>query len=242
MNRQSKLFSGVITVFLAMSLALAGCGTLTAEPNPAPVPAPVAAAVPVAPEAVASPAAVSAAPTASEAVADAAPEKPGTEGIKVHGHWTIEVTNPDGTLAERREFENALWGSGGTLLASLISRQVTVNTWGIILTAPSLDLSPFLLADSSPTEGYITESNYTASCPCIFKNLTVDTPSSGTNAGKAVFSGNATAQRGGQINQVKTSVLWGSGYAGTFTYTTLSSALSLTTGQQINVTVVISFS
>jgi len=31
-----------------------------------------------------------------------------TEGIKVHGRWTIEVREPDGTVVERREFENAL--------------------------------------------------------------------------------------------------------------------------------------
>jgi hypothetical protein len=29
------------------------------------------------------------------------------EGIKVHGHWVIEVRNPDGKVATRREFENA---------------------------------------------------------------------------------------------------------------------------------------
>ena len=29
------------------------------------------------------------------------------EGIKVHGHWVVEISNPDGTLADRREFENA---------------------------------------------------------------------------------------------------------------------------------------
>ena len=30
------------------------------------------------------------------------------EGIKVHGHWTIEVRNPDGSLARHVEFENSL--------------------------------------------------------------------------------------------------------------------------------------
>jgi hypothetical protein len=31
-----------------------------------------------------------------------------SDGIKVHGHWTIEVRNPDGTLAKHSEFENSL--------------------------------------------------------------------------------------------------------------------------------------
>lgn len=30
------------------------------------------------------------------------------EGIKVHGHWTIEVRNPDGSMTRHLEFENAL--------------------------------------------------------------------------------------------------------------------------------------
>jgi hypothetical protein len=30
------------------------------------------------------------------------------EGIKVHGHWVLEIRNPDGSLASRKEFENSL--------------------------------------------------------------------------------------------------------------------------------------
>jgi len=29
------------------------------------------------------------------------------EGIKVHGHWVIDVKNPDGSLAGHRDFENS---------------------------------------------------------------------------------------------------------------------------------------
>lgn len=31
-----------------------------------------------------------------------------SEGIKVHGHWVIEVRNPDGSLVNRVEFENSI--------------------------------------------------------------------------------------------------------------------------------------
>lgn len=34
--------------------------------------------------------------------------KGANEGITVHGHWTIEVRNPDGSLARHVEFENSL--------------------------------------------------------------------------------------------------------------------------------------
>ncbi|HSP63214.1 MAG TPA: hypothetical protein VLQ90_09555, partial [Pyrinomonadaceae bacterium] len=38
------------------------------------------------------------------------------EGIKVHGHWTIDVRNPDGTLVTHREFENDLQADGAIVL------------------------------------------------------------------------------------------------------------------------------
>jgi hypothetical protein len=41
------------------------------------------------------------------------PKKSGGNGIKVHGHWVIDVRNPDGTLAEHRDFENSLTTGGG---------------------------------------------------------------------------------------------------------------------------------
>jgi len=34
-----------------------------------------------------------------------------SEGIKVHGDWTVEVTNPDGSLATRKQFANTLIGA-----------------------------------------------------------------------------------------------------------------------------------
>jgi hypothetical protein len=60
-----------------------------------------------------SPVVPAAAPTkAVPAVQPAAPAKrqPGGnhEGIHVHGHWTIEVRNPDGRLVSHTEFENSL--------------------------------------------------------------------------------------------------------------------------------------
>jgi len=36
------------------------------------------------------------------------------EGIKVHGHWVLEIKNPDGSLASRHEFENSLVPGGYT--------------------------------------------------------------------------------------------------------------------------------
>src|SRR5439155_9641455 len=53
-------------------------------------------------------------------------QKPG-DGIKVHGHWTIDVRNPDGALASHNEFENALEPGGASALSGLLGRSSTVN-------------------------------------------------------------------------------------------------------------------
>ena len=45
------------------------------------------------------------------------------EGITVHGHWIIEVKNPDGKLVSHTEFENALQPTGANALTGLLSGQ-----------------------------------------------------------------------------------------------------------------------
>ena len=63
------------------------------------------------------------------------------EGIKVHGHWVIEVRNPDGRLVQRRDFENSLTSVGAQNLP-LFPLAVTLgNSPQIVkvtITAPSL--------------------------------------------------------------------------------------------------------
>jgi hypothetical protein len=62
--------------------------------------------------------------------------RPGQEGIKVHGHWAIDVRNPDGTLVSHREFENALVGGavgGGAYLSNILARNLSVGRWEISL-------------------------------------------------------------------------------------------------------------
>jgi hypothetical protein len=65
------------------------------------------------------------------------------EGIKVHGHWTIEVRNPDGSLVKHVEFENSICPTqtvngatvpGGALtLSQLATGQASIGSWFIIL-------------------------------------------------------------------------------------------------------------
>lgn len=85
-----------------------------------------------------------------------APRGP-SEGIQVHGHWTIEVRNPDGKVVSHTEFENALspgfsfplptptFGTqsvqlpgGSAFLSALMTGQavMTPENWAILLEGP----------------------------------------------------------------------------------------------------------
>jgi hypothetical protein len=84
-----------------------------------------------------------------------APNTPGNQGIRVHGHWVLQVKNPDGTLGERREFDNSLVSStfslgminGGQLLTLLISGNAVAGDPGIAFITPNAVGMP-----TAPTE------------------------------------------------------------------------------------------
>lgn len=88
----------------------------------------------------------------------ASPAKGMNTGIKVHGHWVIDVKNPDGSLARHVEFENSLLtaigqvpnqfsgnsnGVGSQALVVLMSGVGTPLGWGIsLLSQNNGDVSP----------------------------------------------------------------------------------------------------
>lgn len=88
------------------------------------------------------------------------------EGIKVHGHWTIEVHNPDGSLVRHVEFENALdpgfqfpiqgqapipLPGGAAYLSAVLSGQAAAPSghWAILLVGPS-GLSNLISTNNAP--------------------------------------------------------------------------------------------
>jgi hypothetical protein len=76
-----------------------------------------------------------------------------SEGIKVHGHWMLEARNPDGTLASRKEFENALVtgvGSGSNALATVLAGGASVGGWYVELAAVCSPACPNLTIAQSP--------------------------------------------------------------------------------------------
>ena len=228
MKKQIRFWAGILAAALIiLTLILAGCGLAS------------------------SPAAAPAATSSALAAAVSSDKGPGQEGITVHGHWTIEVRNPDGSLAERREFENALVGGGDFALSALLSRNNSMGPWAITLTATSMDKSAFQDEDGEPWYGYIFENTYLVeTAPYDFKTLTV---SQTTSPNTVVLSGTATAQRNGNIDRVGTMLFLlnkslppSNDYSALdkhpFTGTTLADAVNLTAGQQVAITVVLSFS
>jgi hypothetical protein len=171
------------------------------------------------------------------------------EAIKVHGHWTIDVLNPDGNMVTHREFQNSLQPQGATSLAGLLSRNATTGLWSVVVGG---NPSPCRIGGNVPTECMISEptdpNGFSRS-----KNLTI-----GYSASTVTLSGTATAPSdgGGTVGAVQTflgrcsnSVAPGSLDSAClatgkveFSSTDLVAPVNVAAGQIIQVSVVFSFS
>jgi len=176
------------------------------------------------------------------------------EGIKVHGHWTIEVRNPDGKLVTHREFENSLAGGQGSFaLSTVLARINFVGLWQINLGGP---------ASGGPCPGsvnngdcMIQENASPLSGSGLFNGLSVTAPTGANGFNVLQLSGTATAGTG-QITRVQTFVntcpsgtascapaTTGGGVTAGFNFTGAAIApINVSSGQTVAVTVVISFS
>ena len=180
-------------------------------------------------------------------------------GIKVHGHWTLEVRDPDGSLVRHVEFENSLVGSTGSyLLAGLLTGTYSssAQTWSITISG-----SPNLCSFNNGPSFCLIESPSFCTGPCqsnAFNTLSVTSPSNSSNTGDIVkLTGSALAAFAGQINYVETddipctstvapqSCTWSSsgqvGYQFTSAPNFTGSPVAVAAGQTIQVTVAISF-
>jgi hypothetical protein len=146
-------------------------------------------------------------------------ESTGKNGLKIHGHWVIEVRHKDGTVAERREFENSYIGNGfmGFLLGGT---EVDVDT-GILFYSANNGTGSFCNGASgnecaifaSLTAGHGAVDNQVFShCPTIatgpscFTGLTSTLTTSNGAYNSWVLSANITAQGSGTFDTVGTSV------------------------------------
>lgn len=133
-------------------------------------------------------------------------------GITVHGHWILEVRNPDGSLVRHVEFENSLdLGSGTNLLAGVLlgSWTSSAQTWQINLSgSPNPCLSANFSGSTGPNVCIIQAPNScTVSAPCqsnVFTNLSA-TSSAPTGPTILTLTGSAIAAFATQISEVSTS-------------------------------------
>ena len=180
-----------------------------------------------------------------------------SQNIQVHGRWTIEVADPDGSVVGVSEIDNALVSVGKQHLAKLLARTQSVGDWQVLLTPGSSGgTSPCVDASGAAAGCTIYEGTPPVSGPHTFTGLTVDAPAG--SIAKTVLSGTATAGADGVIGQVLTSmrvcdstvapagataVTCGTPLFTGFSGTTLSASdvVSVVAGQSINVTVVYTF-
>jgi hypothetical protein len=139
-----RSLAGVCSFLLMLCAGQAGLGQQGGPANPAAVHNVIAGTAAAATSSTEKPPAFQ--PPAAQAAAGekeaAAPAKPGDEGIKVHGHWTIDVKNPDGTLAQHREFENSFQPGGSIAIIQLITGLAIPSDMGIGVTSPTGQTPP----------------------------------------------------------------------------------------------------
>lgn len=170
------------------------------------------------------------------ASAGSAQERGTGEGIKVHGHWTIDVKNPDGTLAAHHEFKNALQYAGQIALSGLLAGQLSQGGWAIYSIDPGGTLTRL-------TEDQGAVSHLPSYITALSNNLTVNVSTTPTQS-QTVLQGSAATPSLLQIATVGTYLVSGSqnGVFYTFTEHTLAQPITVQAGQIVQVTVVFSFS
>lgn len=165
-----------------------------------------------------------------------AQERPGGDGIKVHGHWTIDIRNADGTLASHHEFENALVTTGAATLARVLTHTSTqLLGWAIAMFPPG----------AQPVTWAITEPAATSFFPAsisLSPNLTVAV---GASQFDVVLQGSVQAPSASSIAMVDTGMATQEPFNQQFHFFTervLAQPISVQAGQIIQVTVNFSFS
>ena len=139
-------------------------------------------------------------------------DKPNTggthEGLKMHGHWIIDIKNPDGTLAGHHDFQNSLSASAQGILIAILTGQMTPGNFMIAMgaqtgNAPCVAVFQFCgIAQNLATS---PATNYCSAYYCS-GNLTVTSNYGTLFSGpySIVFAGSITANQAGTIGTVYT--------------------------------------
>jgi len=154
--------------------------------------------------------------------------KLGNEGLKIHGHWVIDVQDPDGTPSSHQEFENSVTTGGQALLIGLLAGYVVPADYEIFLQSTSSTSAPCV----NPATGYtgcaivrtLATQPAILTCPNYICNTTLTYAYNNANlttGSSMVLSGQFTANQNGSINYVST-------YAGTCPINPAQSTLATT--------------
>ena len=183
-------------------------------------------------------------PTLAQQTAPSA-ESALSTGIHVLGEWKIVVLDPDGTVIETREFRNAL--TAPSLLASALAGDALLGGTYVVLEPANGQTGP-----CQGSECTIVPSDLTISVSPDSTNL-VETIE-GTNFETLKLEGSVTVDTPASITQVATWTLAcgpaktmaqcksGADSENRFTTKTLASAVAVTAGQIVQVTVRLTFS
>ncbi len=141
-----------------------------------------------------------AAPALQPAAASGAKPGGNHEGITVHGHWVIEVKNPDGTVTARREFENSLASNGGaTLLAGLLTGTVTPGSWWVYLAEDNSGNGAIVIAQANSSAAAVCQlniQNQEALFQVCFNTLSVTGSQLESSGGSQMLSGSTMTLTG----------------------------------------------
>jgi len=138
------------------------------------------------------------------------------QNIKMHGHWVIDVKNPDGTTTEHRDFDNSITANGAAYLIGLMAGYGVPSDYGIFLAANSSDSgTPPCVTPNGGQPGCFIVRSLTAnpgSTTCqvtycaVSLTYTYNESLSTTSGNSMVLAGSFTAGQAGTIGYVGTEV------------------------------------
>jgi hypothetical protein len=181
------------------------------------------------------------------------------EGIQVHGHWVLEIKNPDGSLASRHEFENSLatvTNTGPVLLSFLLTGQYAAGPWAVYLQFNDVAGTSLVVAES-PAVCTLLQNQNPAGGPCsstlgvssgavplVLQGTTQGAPF----AGSLIQVGSLMYPCSGALSPVSCesaaipAMTNGAPTTGLLFTTAALSGITIRAGQAVTVTVTISFS
>jgi hypothetical protein len=179
-------------------------------------------------------------------------------GIKVHGHWVINVFSPNGQLVSHTEFENSLQSTGMEFLAQVLGGQKSVGNWELSFAGTSGPCTTLFAPTGTPVGTCVIKPGTATVTSCGSNGCTsniMEPPQVPFNGTTMQLIGALTFPSAGNITQVETIVsncnsstspftCYGNPAVskGVFTSANLPTAVKVAANQLVQITVTFSFS